>query len=160
MHPTAERIQQLLHSLAIDTTVVEFSTSTRTSAEAAAAIGTTVAQICKSIVFAAPNRAIIVMASGSNRIDTAKVSAHLGQPITKANAAFVRQHTGFVIGGVPPIGHPEPLTILVDRDLLQFPLVYAAAGTPNSIFPISPANLVHITQAQLIDCRLDEPNPA
>ena len=97
----------------------------------------------------------MVMASGANRIDTAKVERLLGKPLGKANAAFVRDTTGFVIGGVPPIGHPAHVPIYVDRDLLQYDVVYAAAGTPNTIFPIAPNDLVRVTRATVIDCRVD-----
>src|SRR5438045_3866848 len=107
MHPTAERVQQALQDLGVETQVVEVSASTRTSADAAAAIGTSVAQICKSIVFAVDEAPLMVMASGANRIDTAKVEQAIGKPLGKANAAFVRDKTSFVIGGVPPVGHRE-----------------------------------------------------
>src|SRR5947209_6868463 len=141
MHPTAERIQQVLHDLGVETQVVEFTESTRTSADAAAAIGTTVGQICKSIVFAVDGSPLMVMASGVNRIDTTKVEQTIGKLLGKANASFVRDKTGFAIGGVPPVGHLERFPIFVDRDLLQYDIIYAAAGTPNTIFPITPADL-------------------
>ncbi|MBA3945338.1 MAG: YbaK/EbsC family protein [Herpetosiphonaceae bacterium] len=155
MHPTAERIQQVLHDLGVETQVVEFTESTRTSADAAAAIGTTVGQICKSIVFAVDGSPLMVMASGVNRIDTTKVEQTIGKLLGKANAAFVRDKTGFAIGGVPPVGHLERFPIFVDRDLLQYDIIYAAAGTPNTIFPISSADLVRVTGATVLDCRVD-----
>lgn len=158
MHPTAQRIAKLLLEQGITTEVIEFSTSTRTAADAAAAVGTTVAQICKSIVFALDDGAVLVVASGSNRIDPQKVEQVLGRPIGKANAALVRATTGFAIGGVPPVGHATALPILIDQDLLQYPVVYAAAGTPNTVFPIAPADLVHITGGTVIDCRIQLPD--
>lgn len=156
MHMAAECIQQLLHNLGVRTEVVEFGASTRTSAEAATAIGTTVAQICKSIVWATDGGAVLVIASGANRIDTAKVEQHVGKPLAKANAAFVREQTGYVIGGVPPIGHAHQVPIFIDQDLLRYPVVYAAAGTPNTIFPITPPELLRVTGGSVIDCRVDE----
>lgn len=153
MKPAAEKIQQVLRELGLDCAVVEFSESTKTSAEAAAAIGTTVEQICKSILFAAKDQAIMVMASGANRIDTAKVQSHVAVPLSKANAGFVRDKTGYVIGGVPPIGHATPFPIFIDEDLLKFEVVYAAAGTPNAIFGIKPADLVRVTGGTVIDCK-------
>jgi prolyl-tRNA editing enzyme YbaK/EbsC (Cys-tRNA(Pro) deacylase) len=155
MKPAAERVQQILRELGLSSQVVEFSESTRTSAEAASAIGTTVAQICKSILFEAGGEPVMIIASGANRIDTAKVQQHVGNPLGKANAAFVREKTGYAIGGVPPVGHAHPFPIFIDRDLLQYEVVYAAAGTPNSIFPLAPADLVRITNGEVIDCRED-----
>ena len=153
MKPAAERVQQILRELGLESEVVEFSESTKTSAEAASAIGTTLGQICKSILFEAGGEPVMVIASGVNRIDTAKVQQHVGQPLGKANAAFVREKTGFVIGGVPPVGHLHPFPIFIDQDLMQYPLVYAAAGTPNAIFPLKPADLVRITGGEVIDCK-------
>ncbi len=157
MKPAAEKVQQIINELGLDSQIVEFSESTRTSAEAAAVIGTTVAQICKSILFAAGEGAeaipVMVIASGANRIDTHKVQSHIGQHLHKANAAFVRDKTGYAIGGVPPFGHASPITIFIDQDLLQYEVVYAAGGTPNSIFPLKPADLVQVTGGQVIDCR-------
>ena len=113
----------------------------------AAAIGCTVAQIAKSVVFRLPasDRAVVVIASGVNRVDEGKVAALLGEAIGKADANFVRAATGFVIGGVPPVGHAQPVRILVDEDLLGFAEIWAAAGTPNAVFPLTPAELLRIT---------------
>ncbi|MEI6042771.1 MAG: YbaK/EbsC family protein [Chloroflexota bacterium] len=153
MKPAAERVQQILDELGIESQIVEFSESTKTSAEAAAAIGTTVSQICKSILFEAGGEPIMVIASGANRIDTAKVQQHVGQPLGKATASFVREKTGYAIGGVPPVGHLSHFPIFIDRDLLQYDQIYAAGGTPNAIFPITPADLVRMTKGEVIDCR-------
>jgi len=125
--------------------VREFDASTATAADAAAAIGTTVGRIVKSLVFMAGAEPILVLASGPNRVDVAKVGRLVGQPITRARAEQVRQATGFSIGGVPPIGHVQPLTTYVDRDLLQYDAVWAAAGTSNAVFCIPPEDLVRIT---------------
>jgi prolyl-tRNA editing enzyme YbaK/EbsC (Cys-tRNA(Pro) deacylase) len=136
--------------------VREFPASTRTSAEAAAAIGCTIGQIAKSLVFRArtTDRAVMVIASGANRVDEKAVAARLGEPIGRADADFVRARTGFAIGGVPPIGHAEPLPIFIDRDLLAFDEIWAAAGTPNAVFRLRPADLVAMTGGDVADIRL------
>src|SRR5215813_2002345 len=139
----AQRIQDLLASRGLPHQVIEFEQTTRSAADAAAAIGCTVAQIAKSIVFrAASGKAVVVIASGPNRIDEAKVAAALGEPIGKADAEFVRTATGFAIGGVPPLGHAQPSFTLIDRDLLALTTIWAAAGTPNAVFQLKPDELV------------------
>jgi prolyl-tRNA editing enzyme YbaK/EbsC (Cys-tRNA(Pro) deacylase) len=147
MSTTAQRFQEMLASRGNDAKVVELPSSTRTAAEAAAAIGCSVAQIAKSIVFRMANsqRPVIVVASGVNRVDEARVAQLLGEPIEKADAAFVREKTGFVIGGVPPMGHAEPITTLIDEDLFGYAEIWAAAGTPNSVFRLTPAKLLEMT---------------
>lgn len=149
---SAKKIQETLNAHGVKTEVIELPTSTRTSAEAAAAIGCTVAQIAKSIVFRATEtgRAILVVASGSNRIDEATISSVIGEPIAKANANFVREKTGFVIGGVPPIGHPVALYTLIDEDLFSLGDIWAAAGTPNSVFRFNAEVLVQLTQGTVL----------
>ncbi len=155
MHATAAQIQALLHAQGVPSEVIEFAASTKTAADAAAALGTTPAQICKSIVFNLEGAALLVMTSGSNRVDVAKLAALLGATPQKADAAFVRAQTGYAIGGVPPLGHAQPVRLLLDRDLLQYAVVYAAAGTPNTVFPIAPAELQRITGAEVVDCRVE-----
>jgi prolyl-tRNA editing enzyme YbaK/EbsC (Cys-tRNA(Pro) deacylase) len=125
--------------------------STATAVDAAAAIGTSVGRIVKSLVFMAGDRPILVLASGPNRVDVHKVAALVGQPVARANADQVRELTGFAVGGVPPIGHTQPLTTLIDRDLLAYDEVWAAAGTPNSVFAIHPHDLVRITAGSVAD---------
>jgi prolyl-tRNA editing enzyme YbaK/EbsC (Cys-tRNA(Pro) deacylase) len=127
--------------------VLEFDASTRTAAEAAAAIGCTVAQIAKSLVFRAETsgRAVLVVASGVNRVDEAKVGAILGEPIGRADADFVRAKTGFAIGGVPPVGHSQSPATLIDDALFAFEEIWAAAGTPNAVFRLTPADLLGLT---------------
>jgi len=124
-----------------------FDAGTRTAADAAAAIGCSVAQIAKSLVFRASpsDRAVLVMASGVNRVDEVALAALLGESIAKADAAFVRERTGFAIGGVAPVGHREPPVIFIDRTLLSYPEIWAAAGTPNAVFRLTPAELVELT---------------
>jgi prolyl-tRNA editing enzyme YbaK/EbsC (Cys-tRNA(Pro) deacylase) len=142
--PAALRVQAILGD---EFKVLEFDESTRTAADAAAAIACTVAQIAKSMIFRTTpgNRSVLVITSGSNRVDPVKVAALIGEAITRADADFVREATGFSIGGVPPVGHQvEPLT-LIDATLAQFSEIWAAAGTPNAVFRLTPADLVRLT---------------
>ncbi|HVZ01236.1 MAG TPA: YbaK/EbsC family protein [Dongiaceae bacterium] len=155
------RVRQALAELGLEAEIKEFSASTRTSADAAAAIGCSVAQIAKSLVFRTrpSGRAVLVMASGANRVDEAKLAARLGENIGKADAGFVRAETGFAIGGVAPVGHDVGkrgmrLRTLIDRDLLQYDVIWAAAGSPNSVFRLTPDDLVRITQGEVADLKL------
>ncbi len=148
--PSALRVQDLLGP---DFQVVEFEESTRTSAEAAAAIGCDVAQIAKSLIFRAKDsgRSVLVVACGSNRVDEKAVARLLGEKIERADADFVRQATGFAIGGVPPIGHAEQPVIFLDADLQSLDTIWAAAGTPNAVFRLTPARLAALTGAGFHD---------
>jgi prolyl-tRNA editing enzyme YbaK/EbsC (Cys-tRNA(Pro) deacylase) len=132
--------------------VVELPASTRTSAEAAQAVGCQVGQIAKSLVFKTGDtqQPILVIASGANRVDEAKIGARLGEAIEKADADFVHSRTGFVIGGVPPVGHIEALKTFIDEDLLTYEQIWAAAGTPHAVFLLQPADLVHITKGEVV----------
>ena len=127
--------------------VLEFETSTRTAADAAAAIGCTVGQIAKSLIFRATEsgRPVLAIASGSIRVDEQRVSELLGEVIGRADSGFVREHTGFAIGGVPPIGHRTPPVVFIDETLLTFDTIWAAAGTPNAVFRLTPEDLVRLT---------------
>jgi prolyl-tRNA editing enzyme YbaK/EbsC (Cys-tRNA(Pro) deacylase) len=129
-----------------------FPRGTRTAQDAAAAIGCDVAQICKSLVFrlVGDDRPLLVVTSGANRVDEEAVGALAGGRLEKADAAFVRERTGFAIGGVPPFGHAEPVETLVDEDLLAFDVVWAAAGTPTTVFPIAPPELVRMTAGRVV----------
>jgi prolyl-tRNA editing enzyme YbaK/EbsC (Cys-tRNA(Pro) deacylase) len=160
-HPTALRTAQLLRDAGIDTRVVEFEQPTRTSAEAAAAIGCSVAEIAKSIVFrgATSGEAIIVVACGDNRVSEAKVATHVGESLARADADFVRIATGYAIGGVAPMGHARPVKLLLDKDLQRFATVWAAAGTPFSVFPLTPVQLQTITGAGWTDVKLENGAP-
>ena len=148
---SAQKIQDALAALGLSLEVVELPASTRTAQEAAQAIGCGVAQIVKSLVFkgSRSRRAILVLVSGSNRVNEARLGELAGEPVEKADADFVRQHTGFVIGGVPPLGHPEPLLTFVDEDLLTFPEIWAAAGTPRAVFRLGREDLGRITQGTI-----------
>jgi prolyl-tRNA editing enzyme YbaK/EbsC (Cys-tRNA(Pro) deacylase) len=155
LSPSAQRVQDALQTLGISLQVVELPTTTRTSVDAAAAVGCEVAQIAKSVVFRTKNthRPVLVIASGANRVNEHKLGEYVAEPVEKPDADFVRQRTGFVIGGVPPIGHQEPLDIFVDEDLLQYAEIWAAAGTPNAVFCLTPVDLVRMTGGRVVNIR-------
>ncbi len=155
-HPNVERVRVTLEAQGVQAEVVELADSTRTATEAAAAIGTTVAQIAKSLVFLADGAPILVIASGVNRVDTRKVGAHVGAKLTQASADDVKRLTGFPIGGVPPLAHATPPRVFLDRDLMQYAVIWAAAGTPHAVFRTTPDELVRVTGAEVIDVR-EEP---
>lgn len=156
-HPNARRIQQLLDAAGVPTTVVEFEQPTRTSAEAAEAVGCSVAEIAKSIVFRGKHsgQAVVVIASGENRVCEKKVAGLVGETLGRADADFVREATGYVIGGVAPLGHAQPVRLLMDADLQKFGQIWAAAGTPFSVFPLTPAQLADLTGVDWADVRKD-----
>ena len=151
INPTAQRVADILAAMDVQTSVIEFAESTRTAEEAANAIGTQVAQIVKSLIFMAGEIPVLALVSGSNRVDTARLAAYLDAPPRRATADQVRAATGFAIGGVPPVGHPAPLTTFIDRDLLQYDVLYAAAGTPHTVFAITPSELVRVVGGRVID---------
>jgi prolyl-tRNA editing enzyme YbaK/EbsC (Cys-tRNA(Pro) deacylase) len=150
---SVQRVSRALLGAGIEARVVELPQSARTASDAAAAIGCRIDQIAKSLVFRRvdTSRALLIVASGSNRVDEQLVASHLGTPITKADAGFVRSATGFAIGGVPPLGHDTPIETLIDRDLLRFDLVWAAAGTPDTVFSIDPRRLVQATGGRVVE---------
>ena len=132
--------------------VMEFDASTRTAADAAAAIGCEVAEIAKSLIFRGANsgRAVLIIASGADRVDEKKAAAAVGEPIARADADFVREQTGFAIGGVPPVGHKQQPIVLIEESLMRFAEIWAAAGTPNSVFRLTPAELVELTGGRTV----------
>jgi Cys-tRNA(Pro) deacylase len=145
-----------LSSLGVSAEVREFAESTATAQEAAEAIGTSVERIVKSLVFATSDgRPLLALVSGANRVDLSRLAAVVGQPVGRANASQVRQATGFAIGGVPPVGHDSSLSVYVDADLLQYDQVWAAAGTPNSVFSIAPDDLVRIASGQVVPLKAE-----
>jgi len=152
---SAQRVQAALAAAGVASVIVEYDVPARTSAEAAAVLGCSVAQIAKSLVFraAASGTPVLVIASGANRVDERKIAAQIGEAIGKADAAFVRECTGYAIGGIPPLGHAQPLTTLIDRDLLQHDVVYAAGGTPHAMFPIVPDDLVRVAGGTVADVK-------
>lgn len=154
MASATDRVAEALRSRGIAVDIREFPEGTRTAEQAAAAIGTSVGQIVKSLVFLADGKPVLVLASGANRVDLIKLAGACGgHAVRRADADTVRRVTGFVIGGVPPLGHAEPLTALLDRDLLQYEMVYAAAGTPHAIFAVDPRVLQAVTGAIVADLR-------
>lgn len=150
MKPAVQRVITALSTQGIVVAPREFAESTRTATDAATAIGTTIAQIVKSLIFLAGDAPVLVLASGANRVDTARLGAVCGAPISRATADRVREATGFAIGGVPPLGHATNLPTYIDRDLLAFDILWAAAGTPNAVFPVTPTDLCRITQGQVV----------
>ena len=149
---SAQKVQEALKVLGLELQVVELQETTRTSADAARAVGCEVGQIAKSLVFKGQRtqRPILVIASGSNRVNEKKVGELISEPLGKADADFVRQKTGFVIGGVPPVGHAEKLEVFIDEDLLRHSEIWAAAGTPNAVFRLTPSDLVRMTEGRVI----------
>jgi len=147
LKPSAQRVQDALAAQEFTNKVIELADSTRSSAEAAAAVGCEVAQIAKSLVFkgATSQRAILIIASGANRVHEKRVGTQLGEKLEKPDADFVREQTGYAIGGIPPLGHAHPLTTLIDEDLLQYAEIWAAAGHPNAVFRLTPDELVRMT---------------
>jgi prolyl-tRNA editing enzyme YbaK/EbsC (Cys-tRNA(Pro) deacylase) len=132
--------------------VLEFDAGTRTAEDAAAAIGCSVAQIAKSLVFRATEsgRPVLVVASGAHRVDENKVAAVMGERIARVDAEFVRHSTGFAIGGVPPVGHRIAPVVLIDETLLRLSEIWAAAGTPYAVFRLTPADLVALTCGRVV----------
>ncbi|MFZ5365980.1 MAG: YbaK/EbsC family protein [Patescibacteria group bacterium] len=152
LSPNAQKIQDALENLDFSYEVVELAQPTHTAAEAAKAVGCQEGQIAKSLVFKTKKteQPILVIASGINRVDEQKIGKLTSEPIEKADANFVRRNTGFVIGGIPPIGHSQKLKTFIDKDLLQYREIWAAAGTPNAVFKLSPADLVKMTDGQVV----------
>ncbi|MBI4608076.1 MAG: YbaK/EbsC family protein [Candidatus Rokubacteria bacterium] len=155
MKAAARRVQEALAALGIDREVIELSVSARTSREAAAALGVNVAQIAKSLLFMADGSPVLVIASGANRVNELKLERLAGGAIRKADADTVKRVTGFSIGGVPPVGHAAPLATFIDRDLLQYEVIYPAAGLPECVFPISPAELLRATGGTVADLKVE-----
>ncbi len=157
MHPSAQRVQAALEAAGLEARVIETAATARTAEDAAAAIGTEVAQIVKSLVFVAGAEPVLVLTSGTNRVDPAKVAALVeGEPeVRRATATEVREATGYPVGGVAPLAHPRRLTMLCDPDLLTFDVVWAAAGTPDTVFSVAPQELVRLTGAAVADVAED-----
>lgn len=146
LSPAAQRVQELLRKSGSAATVRQFPATARTAADAAAVIGCTVAQIAKSLIFRTrTGKPVLVIASGINRVDEQKIAATLGEPIGKADASFVRDTTGYAIGGVAPIGHEIRPRIFIDEDLRRYPSIWAAAGHPHAVFELTAAELERLT---------------
>ena len=149
---SSARVAEELNRLGAASEVRHMPDSTRTAPEAAAAVGCDVAQIVKSLIFrsVAGDEAILVMVSGADRVDESLLAGVVGDQVERATAEFVRARTGFAIGGVPPVGHSGPVATYLDEHLLDHDLVWAAAGTPNAVFSIKPAELARITSAKVV----------
>jgi len=145
MHPNTERVVAALRAAGCDSEVVELTEPARTAADAARLLGVTVAQIANSLVFTAGGEPVLVLTSGAHRVDTAYLGERLDAPVERADAETVRAATGFPIGGVAPVGFPAPLPVYVDEDLLAYDEVWAAGGTPHTLFPIAPGELVRVS---------------
>lgn len=143
------RFEAWLEAEGLDVGVRSFPAGTRTAEDAARAIGCDVAQIVKSLVFTAGGEPVIVLVSGANRLDTARLEALTGAPVAKADAGLAREATGYAIGGVPPFGHTARLPVFMDRDLAGHDVVWAAAGRPDAVFPITPARLAELSGARV-----------
>ncbi len=155
---SVERVREALRAGGHADTVRAFPEGTRSAAEAAAAIGCDVAEIAKSVVLRdAGGRAVIVVASGANRVDARKVAALVGLQVKRADVEFVRAATGFAIGGVSPLGLAGGATLLFDEDLLRFATIWPAAGSPNHVFSTTPAELLRLTGARTADIKEDSP---
>ena len=149
---SVKKVQQTLKSLGFSDEIVVFPDSTRTAIEAAQAVGCSVGQIVKSLVFrgAQLHKPVLALVSGANRVNEKRLGLLFGEEIEKADADFVRQHTGFAVGGVPPVGHVEDLATFIDRDLLQYDEIWAAAGSPHTVFRLTPGDLQRMTGGEVV----------
>jgi prolyl-tRNA editing enzyme YbaK/EbsC (Cys-tRNA(Pro) deacylase) len=150
-----QKVQDALKTLGFNNQVVELQVTTRTSADAAQAVGCRVEQIAKSIVFQGKqtHKPILVIASGPNRVNEKRIEELIFEPLGEADADYVRKHTGFVIGGVPPLGHLEKLEIFIDEDLLKCEEIWAAAGSPNAVFKLAPSELIKMTGGRVVSIK-------
>ena len=155
MSSSAQKVQDALKVHGVACRVIEMKQTTRSAQEAADAVGCRVGQIAKSLIFTGKksNQPVLVIASGPNRVNEKTIRRYLSEPLSMAKAEFVREHTGFAIGGVPPIGHLNPLKTFIDEDLFQFEEIWAAAGTPHAVFKLTPDELKKITNGEVISVK-------
>jgi prolyl-tRNA editing enzyme YbaK/EbsC (Cys-tRNA(Pro) deacylase) len=153
LRESARRVQAALQRLGLKSQVVELPKSTRTAQEAAQAINCDIGQIAKSLVFktSQTERPLLVITSGSNRVNEQVLAEHVGDQVVIADADYVRKHTGFAIGGVPPFGYSETIPTFIDRDLLDFKEIWAAAGTPHAVFMLTGEELINATGGTVIE---------
>ena len=149
---SAQKVQDAATAAGLSVTVIEREESTRTAEEAAAACGCAVGQIVKSLVFrgATTGKPYLMLVSGTNRLNETGVAAVLGESLTRPDAAYVREVTGYAIGGIPPLGHATPMQVYIDRDLLAYDVVWAAAGTPRAVFAVGPGDLADAIAAKIV----------
>jgi len=152
---SAAKVQQALQEHGFSAKIREMPASTRTAKEAAEAIGCTMGQIAKSLVFRglSSGQPLLVIMSGTNRVNEPVFAALVGEPIERATPDFVRKTTGYAIGGIPPFGHDQPMSVWMDRDLLLYDQIWAAAGTPFAVFAIPPIELQRVTRAAVVDVK-------
>ena len=154
MTESVARVREALGAVGGDHRIVEFAEPARTAADAARLLGCRVEQIANSLIFRAGDAAVLVMASGGRRVDPARIAEALGRPVGKADAEFVRARTGFVIGGVAPLGHTAPpAAVLVDTELFAWKEIWAAAGHPHAVFQLTPDDLVRMTGGRVVTLR-------
>jgi len=155
LKPSAQKVQQALQAQGLPCEVVQMSETTRSAKDAARAIGCKVGQIVKSLIFEGKqsHQTILVVASGVNRVNENTLKRHVAEPVEMAGADYVREATGFAIGGVPPVGHISPLNTFIDEDLLQYEEIWAAAGTPHAVFKLTPDQLKMITNGTVISVK-------
>ena len=149
---SAQKVQDAIKSLGYPYEVIEFEASTRTALEAAERVGCEVGQIVKSLVFQGKTseKPILILTSGANQVDVKRMKAHAGEKIGRADPAFVRERSGYAIGGIPPLGHLHPIDTYIDEDLLQYGKIWAAAGTPNAVFELDADQLEKMTGGKVI----------
>ena len=152
LSPSAQKIQDQLNALGFDYNVIEHAESTRTAQEAADRAGCELGQIVKSLIFKGKEsgKPILVLTSGANRVDEERISGYAAEPISRADADFVRAVTGFAIGGVPTFGHIQKMETYIDEDFLQYQMIWAAAGTPNAIFELKTEDLPKMTEGKVV----------
>jgi prolyl-tRNA editing enzyme YbaK/EbsC (Cys-tRNA(Pro) deacylase) len=152
LSPSAQKVQAALQTHGYACKVIEFEQSTRTAQEAADRVGVTLGQIVKSLIFKGQTsgKGLLILTSGANRVDEKRISVLAGEPIGRADPEFVRSMTGYAIGGVPPLAHQQPMETYLDEDLLQYTVIWAAAGTPNAVFELTPAMLAEMTKGAVV----------
>lgn len=155
LSPSAQKVQDALLARGFDCTVIEFQESTRTAQDAADRVGCTLGQIIKSLIFkgADSGKPILVLTSGANRVDEKRVSTYIGEALTRADPEFARAATGFAIGGIPPLGHAQPIETYLDEDLLQYATLWGAAGTPNAVFEMPAPALQQMTGGKIVQVK-------
>lgn len=156
MHANVARVVEAAAIDGLEIAPIEYPEGTRTAQDAADAIGCTVGQIVKSLIFTLDDEPVLALVSGTNRLDEAKLAMALdGDVVGRADADLVRSTTGYAIGGVPPFGHATPLRTVVDEDLLTYEEIWAAAGTPRDVFALRPADLLRVTGGRPHPLRAD-----
>ena len=159
MHPTAKKVADAAQTQGLKITIKEFESSTRTAQDAANSVGCTVGQIVKSLLFVVNGQPTMALVSGDNQLDEKKLAVLCGvgrKKVKRGNADIAREATGFAIGGIPPFGHASQLPTYIDEDLFQFDVIWAAAGTPNAVFAITPDELVQITGGQKANLKVSK----